>query len=141
MLPFPNKLRSENVHQVLLHHKPYAAREVETLEEKLADCLGYTRRGLDALDHMPQHIREHVAEPARCARELLCSAEVINLIFQEALLTIVAALDAVDANDKFREPSAKIAKDMRSANEISQRIHDLLAAEKTIAVWRDTDVD
>jgi hypothetical protein len=141
MLPLPTLYRSENVHQVMLHQKLYPARELETLEERLADCLRFTRYGLDALDRMPLHIREHVAEPARCAREFLCSAEVINLIFQEALSALVTSLDGVDADEKFLEPCAKITADLRSAHEISQRIHDLLAAEKTIAAWRKSDTD
>jgi hypothetical protein len=141
MLPLPQKIRSENIHQVLLHQQPYPAREVETLEERLADCLRHTRRGLDALDNMPRNVREKVSEPRRCAREFLHSAEVINLIFQEALSAIVTSLDGVDADERYQETTAKVAEDLRPAHELSQRIHDLLAAEKTLAAWRKPDID
>ncbi len=132
MIPAPTHFPNDNSHRVALFLQPTPRDDFDRLEELTADGIRSARKALEDLTSLAiQFDRSTMANLAEL-QQAIEKRRLLNDRFVDAATELCAQLsDAPHA-----DPCAEIASDLKQAISLSNRVRDLLAAERDVGWHR-----
>ncbi|MCA0273077.1 MAG: hypothetical protein LCH69_13590 [Proteobacteria bacterium] len=123
----PNTFPTQNTHRVVLFQPDSIRPDFERLEDICADAIAAARTAFEAMERLPHPLFKRIERPLDALAEAVNRRRVLTEDYRAALADMLRAL---------AEDEADLRLLLRDALNLSNRVADLLAAEKDIAWHR-----
>ncbi|MTI01542.1 hypothetical protein [Roseibium sp. RKSG952] len=132
MIPAPTHFPNDNSHRVALFLQPTPRDDFDRLEELTADGLQAACVALDALTSLPMQFDRSTAASLAELQQAVEKRRLLNDRFVDAATELCAQLSDAEQSG----PCAEITSGLRQAISLSNRVRDLLAAERDVGWHR-----
>ncbi|SMP37186.1 hypothetical protein [Shimia sagamensis] len=136
MLPIPTNIPTQNNHRVALYLPDQSQSDFDRLEDMTADGLAAARRALCAMKHWQNPTnRALLAEVAELTNSV-AKRRLLNDRFCDAASAVIAHMSHGCFEAEPGADAGQITHDLNQALHLSNRVRDLLAAERDVGWHR-----
>lgn len=134
MIPIPSNFPQNNSHRVALFHEPAPRDDFDRLEELTANALRAARNACEMIAQVVFDRRQaaNIAE----LRQAVEQRRLLNDRFVETARAIHNDLEQADRSELIGLSVGQVTQDLRDAISLSNRMRDLLAAERNVGWHR-----
>ncbi len=132
MIPAPTHFPNDNSHRVALFLQPTPRDDFDRLEELTANGLQAARKALEDLASLTRQLDRSTAADVTELRQAVEKRRLLNDRFVDAATELCAQLSDAPHADL----CAEIASNLKKAISLSNRVRDLLAAERDVGWHR-----
>lgn len=123
----PTRFPGSNTHRIV-HFNPDRANDFEKVEALVADGLAKLRRETKSLKEFPYDQPAELKKAIACIEDEVAKRRLLQPSLQDALRKVLEHLEQLDIPDQFD----LLMWNLRQALFLSQRVCDLLAAEREV---------
>ncbi len=131
----PTSFPTQNTHRVVLFQPDAIRPDFERLEDICADAVAAARTAFEATDRLPHPLFKLIERPLATLAEAVSRRRVLSDDYRFALGDMLRALAAAEIGDAEADLHYLLCTALRDALNLSNRVSDLLAAEKDIG-WQ-----
>ena len=128
----PTLFDSKCNHRVVHFFPEYQPRDFDKIEDLLADATRAAREGFEAFGRLPRDEIARLDLVARTVRDAVAKRRLLDETFRDALRALLHALARFEPDDRSAEVHDRASRRLRDALNGSERVEDLIAAEREI---------
>lgn len=128
----PTLFDTKNNHRVVHFFPETQPRDFDKIEDLLADATRAARDGLEAFEQMPRDEIARLDLVARTVRAAISKRRLLDETVRDGLRALLHALARIEPDDRTAEVHDRASRRLRDALNGSERVEDLIAAEREI---------